>query len=146
MVPSGGGQQAAPNNAAPAAATPKITIAVTNSWTDTVNGTLFIHDAISITGGNADVQLRATDLALSMTLAGGAKKSYLGLGIPAPQYSKISALSSQPVAAYEVDPSQDLGRLGAITVPAHGNVATTVTFLITDPVQSANDNRAVTVR
>ena len=80
-----------------------------------------------------------------MTLPGGAKKQYPGLAAPAPQYSKIVP-GVGATMAYEVAPADDLGRLGMIVIPAHSSVVTTVTFGLTDQVQTPTDNRAVTVR
>jgi hypothetical protein len=130
----------------PVGAAPRFQVAVTNSWNDTLQGYLFVHDTIAVTAANADVTLHGSDLLLTMLLPGGAKKQYIGLSQPAPMYSKLNPLGSQPTAAYEVQPGQDLGRLGAITVPAHTTITTTVTFAVPDQVAIATDNRGVSAR
>jgi hypothetical protein len=143
MIPSDGGQGAAP--VAHQAAKPKFVIAVTNAWNDVFPNGILVHDTVTITGGDADAQLRPADLVLTMTLSGGAKKIYPGLAAPAPQYQKIVP-GVGTTLAYEVAPAADLGRLGMIVIPAHASVVTTVTFGITDPIATPADNKNVTVR
>jgi len=124
-----------------------ITFTVTNAWNDTVNGTLFVHDAIAITGGADDVTVQPGDFALTMQLANGAKKSYGSMTEAAPTYQKLSALSPNNLTtAYEVDPKDDLGSIGPITVPAHGSVHVIITFQVPDTVAAPTDNRAVSLR
>jgi len=128
------------------AQTPQVTIAVTNTWNDVVNNVVYVHDSLAITGGSTDSILRSSDLALTMNLANGAVKRFNGLHQEAPTYQKFSPATQQMAVAYEVEPTNDLGRLGEIVVPAHGTVTTTVTFAVSDPVSQVGDNRKVTVR
>lgn len=125
-------------------------IQVTNAWNDTLNDALFIHDTLVITGGNSDVTLAPSSFALAMNLVNGGRKSYPALSTPAPSYSKFNVMANNGaggnVMVSEVDPSSDLGRLGSITVPAHGSATVTLTFAVTDPVVDPKANRNVTLR
>jgi hypothetical protein len=124
---------------------PKLSVSVVNSWTDNQAGVLIVHDTVAIAAGDTDVTVHPQDLLLTMTLAGGARKAYLGLAHSAPQYLKtIPGVGSTMVP--EVSPASDLGAIGAIIVPAHSSATTTVTFLIGDVVATPTDNRAVSVR
>jgi hypothetical protein len=123
-----------------------LNIAVTNAWNDAVNGATFVHDTISIQGGASDVSLNPAQFTLTMSLANGARKTYYGLTQPAPTYQKLNPLGSTTMTAYEVDPRTDLGSIGSIIVPAHGNVTVTVTFAVPDVIANANDNKTVAVR
>ena len=127
-------------------ALPKITVAVANSWNDTVNGLTLIHDAIIITGGDTDTPVRGNNFVLTMSLANGAKKMIPGLTQQVPRYSKIDPRTGNNIMAYEVAPQEDLGALGTIVVPAHGTVRATVTFITNDALANPADNRAVTVQ
>ena len=127
-------------------APPKITVAVANSWVDTVSGLTLIHDAIIITGGDTDTPVRGNNFVLTMSLANGAKKSIPGLTQQVPRYSKIDPRTGNNIMAYEVAPQEDLGALGTIVVPAHGTVRTTVTFITNDALADPADNRAVTIQ
>jgi hypothetical protein len=141
----GSSATAAPVSVAPIATKPRLFLAVTNSWNDVFPNGLLVHDTLAITGGDVDAQLRPTDLTLTMTLPGGAKKTYPGLAAPAPQYTKIVP-GVGTTLAYEVAPADDLGRLGMIVIPAHASVKTTVTFGVGDPISTPTDNRGVTVK
>lgn len=145
LSPSGGEGGAAGNMPRSAAAAPRVQIAVTNAWTDTVGGVTYVHDALSITGSDAPTMLRPSNLALTLTLANGSKKAYTGLEQPAPSYAKLNPLGSTPTTAYEVDPAADMGRIGTLTIPPHGTVTTTVTFAIPDPLAAGANYREVAV-
>jgi hypothetical protein len=134
--------------AAPAAPPPPaLGLTVTNAWNDTVNGVLFVHDAVVISGGDQDVALKPDDFAISMRLANGAIKQYASLTDAAPTYQKYNAMASGYIStAYEVDPKEDLGAIGPMTVPAHGSVRVVVTFQIPDAVSTPGDNRKVSFR
>jgi len=121
-------------------------ITVTNAWSDTFNGAILVHDTISVTGGSADTTLTARQFALTMSLANGARKTYFGLTQAAPTYQKINPLGSTTMTAYEVAPKSDLGGLGSIVVPSHGNVTVTVTFVVPDALTNSSDNRSVVLR
>ncbi len=123
---------------------------VTNAWDDTLNGTLFVHDTVVVSGGNSDVTLAPSSFVLAINLANGGRKSYPALSTSAPAYSKFNVAANNgaggDVMVPEVDPSSDLGRLGSITIPAHGSATVTVTFAVTDPVADPKSNRNVTLR
>lgn len=124
----------------------RLSVAVTNAWSDLVGGTLYIHDAIAVRGSDFDQSLRVSDLVLQMRLSNGSLRSYPALAQPAPTYQRIDPLGSQTATVNEVDPSNDLGRIGTMTVPAHGRVTTTVTFAVADPVVDKSDDRGVSVK
>lgn len=126
--------------------TPSLKIAVVNAWNDVAEGVTFVHDSISVEGGDNDVTLTPSQFTLTMPLANGARKTYYGLMQPAPTYQKLNPLGSTTMTAYEVDPRNDLGGLHSIIVPAHGTVAVTVTFLVPDVIANANDNRQVSLK
>ncbi len=133
--------------APPAVAAPPITFTVTKAWNDSVNGVLFVHDAITIAGGERDVELPPDAFALGMSLANGAKKSYTSLTQAAPTYAKYSpGAPNNTMTAYEVAPREDLGSIGTLTIPAHGNVRVIVTFQVVDEVADPTNNRNVTLK
>jgi hypothetical protein len=124
-----------------------LSIVVTNAWNDTINGVLFVHVAVSITGGAQDVSLQPDDFGLSMQLVNGAKKVYPSIRQAAPTYQKVSLFDTGNLTtAYEVDPKQDLGSIGPMTIPAHNEVRIVVTFEVADSVMNSADNRAVSLR
>lgn len=126
----------------------QIALTVENAWNDTVSGNMYIHVALNIQGGQGDSTLRPRMLRLAMSLANGTKKSYAAMESPAPRYQKINPLLSNTVTlAYEVDPKDDLGSLGSVTVPAHSTAHIVATFLVGDDVvANPNDNRQVSLR
>ena len=122
-------------------------ISPTNSWNDTVSGNLLIHVAIEVQGGESDASLRASDITLTMALANGGKKTYVGMTSPAPTFQKLNPLGNAPTTAYQVDPKEDLGRLGSLIVPAHGTVKVVATFLVgNDVVANPSNNRNVSLK
>ena len=124
-----------------------LVVAVVNSWNDTVGNNLLVHTALDVTGGVTDATLSPNMLSLTMTLANGGKKAYRALGDAAPTYKKINPMGDAPMVAYEVDPKDDLGRLGSLIVPARGKVRVVATFLVgTDNVANPTDNRSVAVK
>lgn len=134
------------DHAAPLSAHPSLKMTVSKAWNDSVNGALFVHDAVVIEGSDADATLTPGQLVLTMQLANGSKKQYFGLARPAPTYQKLNPLGSTTVTAYEVDPRNDLGAIGSLIVPAHGTVSVTVTFLVSDVVADPSANNTVAVR
>lgn len=122
---------------------PPVSLAPTNAWNDTVGGNLLVHVALDVQGGASDATLMPANLTLTMALANGAKKQYPAMPVAAPTYAKLNALGDN-TTAYEVDPKEDLGRLGSVIVPAHGTVKIVATFFVgSDVVANANDNRQV---
>lgn len=125
-------------------------IEIKNAWNDMVNGVMYVHDAIVISGSQRDVTVGATEFTLTMTLANGGRKSYPALTRPAPSYSKYNVMANSGqggnVIVPEVDPRQDLGAIGPLVVPAGGVVTATVTFAVPDAVANASDDRAVALR
>lgn len=105
-----------------------------------------MHDSVTISGGDSDRHVRSSDFLLTLPLAGGAKKSYVGLTQAAPLYSKVDALTGNSVMAPSIDPAIDLGRIGDIIVPAHGNVTTTVTFAVADPIADKSAIRSIALK
>jgi len=133
--------------AAPSHASSPFTFAVTNAWNDAVNGVLFVHDAIAITGGESDVMLQPDDFLISMHLANGAIKKYPSMTQHAPTYQKYNPADIQnPLTVPEVDVKEDLGSIGPMTIPAHGSVRIVVTFQVVDSVENPQDNRSVSLR
>ena len=121
-----------------------IDFSVANAWNDTANNGLLVHDALVIRGGNSDFTVYPQDFRLTMQLATGAKAAYTALAHAAPTYQKINPLNPQTTTtAYEVDPSNDLGALTFVMVPAHGTVNVTVTFYVPDAVANSGDNHAI---
>jgi hypothetical protein len=119
---------------------------VTKAWNDVLQGSLFVHDMLTVYGGAHDVTLRPEMFQLSLALANGGKKTYGALNQSAPQYSRYNPMTGQTQYMPEVDPATDLGHLGSMIVPAHGTVTITVTFPVSDTVADANANRDVAIR
>ena len=139
----GGGGAAAPR---PTASTQRAAIVVTNSWNDVVNGVTFVHVALSLSAGDAPAVVRPADVQLTMSLANGLQKTYSALSTSAPTYQKLNPLGSTTVTAYEVTPSEDFGRVGTVTVPAHGEGRVIATFAVADALANPTNNRAVSLR
>ena len=139
----GGGGVAAPR---PVASVQRATIVVTNSWNDVVNGVTFVHVALSLSAGDAPVVVRPADVQLTMSLANGLQKTYTALSTSAPTYQKLNPLGSTTVTAYEVTPSEDFGRIGTVTVPAHGEGRVIATFAVAEALANPNSNRAVSLK
>lgn len=116
---------------------------VSNAWNDNLNGALLIHTALVIQGGKHGVTVSPQDFALTMALANGGTKRYQGMTAPAPTYEKFNALTNTSTTAYEVDPKDDLGAIGSVTVPAGGSASVIVTFVIPDIVADPKANRNV---
>lgn len=135
--------QASRSHTVSASAGQRVTFSVVNAWNDTAGGELLVHDTLDIQGANSEATVGASAFKLTMVLANGAKKTYTGLPSAAPTYTKWNTLTNQSTLAHEVDPSEDLGALGAVTVPAHGSAHVTVTFLVPDPVANPSDNRSI---
>ncbi len=125
---------------------PHVQVAVTRSWTDTLDGVLYVHDALAIVGSEGTVTLRPSDLTLTVPLANGARKTYAGLAQAAPTYQRLNPFGSATTTVPEVAPAEDFGRIGMMTVPPHGAVTTTVTFAIADPVAPDATYREVSLR
>lgn len=121
-------------------------IIVTNAWNDVVNGVTYVHAALTVTARESAATLRASDLQIVVTLRNGGRKTYAALLSGAPTYQKMNPLGSGLATAYEVQPSEDLGLLGATLVPAHGEAHVVATFAIPDALANPNDNRAVSLR
>jgi hypothetical protein len=120
---------------------------VVRAWNDVVGGNLFVHVALNMHGGDADIALRPERLALTMTLSNNARKSYTAMIGAAPTYQKYNPLGNATLTAYEVDPKDDLGGLGSIVIPARGSVNVTATFNVgQDPIADPTDNRRVAIR
>ena len=139
----GGGGAAAPR---PVASIQRASIVVTNSWNDVVNGVTFVHVALSLSAGDAPAVVRPADVQLTMSLANGLQKTYTALAKGAPTYQKLNPLGSTSTTAYEVTPSEDFGRIGTVTVPAHGEGRVVATFAIADALANPADNRAVSLK
>lgn len=123
---------------------PKVTIAVVNAWNDTVGANLLVHVALDVQGGASDATITPANLTLTMSLANGGKKQYTAMPVAAPTFQKINPLGNTTTTAYEVDPKDDIGRLGSVIVPAHATVKVVATFFVgSDVVANANDNRQV---
>ena len=121
------------------------TFDVAEGWNDKTQVGLFVHDTIVIHGGDADATVRPENFHLRMDLSNGSKKSYSALNQQAPQYTKYGALAGGNTLAFQVDPQQDLGKLGTLIVPAHGTVRVTLTFFVNDSVENASANREITL-
>jgi hypothetical protein len=139
----GGGKETAPRRVA---AAPHVQVAVTKTWTDTLDGVLYVHDALAIVGSEGTVTLHPSDLTLTVPLANGARKTYIGLAQAAPTYQRLNPFGSSTTTVPEVAPAEDFGRIGMMTVPPHGSVTTTVTFAIADPVAPDATYREVSLR
>ncbi|MFY9646091.1 MAG: hypothetical protein WAK29_12985 [Terriglobales bacterium] len=121
---------------------------VTKTWNDEVNGVLYVHAAMFINGGSRDVNLERDDFVLSMRLANGARKSYPSMSQAAPTYERVNLLVGfgGSTVGYQVAPKEDLGAIGPMTIPAHGNVSIVVTFQVPDPVADPLDTHAISLR
>lgn len=73
-------------------------------------------------------------------------KSYTAVSRAAPTYQKLNAVTGATMTAYEVDPKDDLGRLGEIIIPAHGTVNVVATFWVQESVADPTDNKNVTLK
>lgn len=126
---------------------PQVGLTISNAWNDTLQGSLFVHAALDIRGGDTDATLTPNMLALTMQLANGARKSYGAMTQAAPTYQKINPLGSTTTTAYEVDPKDDLGSIGSVIVPAHATVHVVATFFVgTDVVAEPSANRLVALK
>ena len=139
----GGGGAAAPK---PTVSAPRASIVVTNSWNDVVNGVTFVHVALSFSAGDAPAVVRPSDVQLTMSLANGLQKTYTALATSAPTYQKLNPLGSSTTTAYEVTPSEDFGRIGPVTVPAHGAGRVIATFAVAEALANPTNNRAVSLK
>ena len=131
----------------PSANANDFTILTTNAWNDTVDGNMLVHVALDVQGGNHDGTLTPQSISLIMALANGGKKAYTAIPVGAPTFQKINPIGNTPTIAYEVDPKEDLGRIGSLIVPAHGTAKIVATFLIgRDVVANATDNWNVVLK
>jgi len=78
----------------------QLPIQVTNAW-NTLNGALFVHDTIVITGGDSAVTVTPGSFVLEMGLANGAREAYPGLATPAPTYSQYSVRANNGAGGRE---------------------------------------------
>ncbi len=129
---------AAPNSS-------QLSFQVINAWND-INDGYFVHDTLLIHGGSRDVTIKPRDFLLRAVLSNGGVEEYLGLASAAPSYSKVDPVSGNTFSQPEVDPASDLGALGSLTVPAHGDVTVTVTFALQAPLQNPKADRDVLMR
>jgi hypothetical protein len=125
-------------------------IFVSESWNDTVNGVLYVHNTVVVQASSKDAVIQPVDFRLTLKLENGVDKTYTALNQPGPTYKKVN-LDLTPDGSTtndvpEVQPQSDLGALGSVHVPAGGSVTTTVTFLVSDQVLNSKNNRAVTLR
>jgi len=121
-----------------------INLKVTNAWNDTVSGNLLVHVAIDVMARDQTTSITPSMLTLSMALANGSTKFYTAMQTGAPTYEKVNALNSTNSTAYEVDPKEDLGRLGSISISPRRTAHIVATFMVgSDTVSDSNDNRSV---
>lgn len=106
-----------------------LSFSVSNAWNDTANGQFFVHDTLVIHGGSSNVTITAGTFVLSIRMLHGG----------------IVRLSGLMHAVPTVSPSQDLGALGSLLVPAHGLVTTTVTFALPSAPADPGANRSVSM-
>ncbi len=106
-------------------------VTVTNAWSDTVAGNLIVHDAIDIHAPENTV-VRPRNLHLTVKLANGEDRVFDAMATAAPTYQKFDPLAqnSNTAPAFEVDPKEDLGLLGLITIPANSSAHIVVSFAI----------------
>ena len=121
-------------------------LSVTNAWNDVVQGVTFVHTALTVSANDLEATLSSSDVVLTVNLANGSRKVYAALSSGAPTYQKLNPLGSGTLTAYEVNPSEDLGRLGTISVPPHGQARIVATFAIQEQMANPDDNRAVTIK
>lgn len=137
---------AGPSSGAGAGRRSSLKFEVEKAWNDVVRDGMWVHDALIIHGGENPVTIRPADFVLTMALANGAQKTYPGLATTAPTYQKYNAFTKETTTAYQIEPKTDLGRLGSLIVPAHADVAVTVTFAVPDQIADATANRQISLR
>jgi hypothetical protein len=123
----------------------KAKITVVSSWTDSVDGALYVHDRVSVTAGNNNVLLAPSQLMLSFQGADGRQQTVRGLVGAPPAYQKFNAMTGNIETHPEVDPGSDLGVLGALTVPANSSATVVVTFLVPVPAADPKAYRDVSI-
>lgn len=121
-------------------------ISVANAWTDTLNGSNYVHDSVTINSGDTERHVTASNFMLTVSVSGGAKKSYMGMTQASPMFTKINPLTGNNMPAPSIDPATDLGRIGEIVIPAHTNITTTVTFGLADIVIDKSDIRNIVLK
>jgi hypothetical protein len=121
-------------------------LVVNRAWNDVFPNSILVHAALTITGAETPQTLHPSDLTLTMKLSSGAMKSYTAVSRAAPTYQKLNAVTGATMTAYEVDPKDDLGRLGEIIIPAHGTVNVVATFWVQESVADPTDNKNVTLK
>jgi hypothetical protein len=123
-----------------------LTFKIIDAWNDFHPDGNFVHDTLLISGGDRDVTIKPTEFVLRAILVNGTLQEPIALATAAPSYDRevpVPFVSPSPIWVREVDPSFDFGALGPVTVPAHGEVKLTVTFMLTAPLKDPKANRDV---
>mgnify|MGYP001305636573 CR=1 FL=1 len=106
-----------------------VKVRVVKTWSDTVNGTIYVHDQIEATAPTSSI-LRPGELVLSYADATGATHTLHGLVQAPPQYQKINVVTGDVELHPEIDPSVDLGTLGSLVIQAGTTRTAVVTFAV----------------
>ncbi len=117
-------------------------IVVVKAWNDLGNPGLFVHDEVLIQGGSSDVPITPANFVLTVKLANGGRKTYNAMTGPAPDYIKMNAMGIL-YPAHTVDPSNDLGAIGSLIVPAGGTVKVILTFPVPEGLANPTANNNV---
>ena len=122
---------------------------VANAWNDTVNGNLLVHVAVNVRASSTAAVIDPANLQLSMKMADGKDRVFTAMNNAAPTYQKLDPLgqSSTTQTAFEVDPKEDLGRLGRVDLFANSTARIVATFAIGDvSVADPKDNKRVVLK
>jgi len=133
----------------PASSISGVTIMITNAWNDTVNGNLFVHVALDIRTNSVDALIGPANLQLTMKMADDKDHIFTAMTDSAPTYQKLSPLgqTSTTQTAFEVDPKEDLGRLGSSKLSADSTSHIVATFAIGNlSVSDPKDNKRVILK
>ncbi len=123
---------------------------VVNAWNDKANDTAketyYVHDTITIRGGNRTTTVTPGMFGLTMRLANGTTATYAAMSGVAPSFRRFDPSTNDFKLVPTVAPAEDLGALGSVSVPANGSVKVTLTFAADGALADVSDNRNVTLR
>jgi hypothetical protein len=124
-------------------------VTVANAWDDSVNGNLFVHVALDVRASSAAATITPPHVLLKMKLADGKDRVFAAMSDAAPTYQKLDPLgqNSTTKTAFEVDPNEDLGKLGQVKIMADSRARIVATFAIGDvSVADPRDNKRVVLK
>lgn len=141
-----------------------LSMSVLNTWQFGVQGRFIVHDRVLVHGADAPRAITACDFVLTVALLNGQQMAITGSPMPVsdvehqvgmmnglgtigiPFVGGFASLFHQKIRP-DVDPKEDLGGLGSVTVPANGSVTVVVTFNVNQYLAAASaPNTNVTLK